>query len=996
MPSNSIFLCSLLFFVQNIFGQDYAVEFIDYKQGLSQSCGIAVVKQNGFMWFATQDGLNRFDGTRIKVFKTKDFPGLRNNYINALAQLGSDHLLIGTIEGLSLMDTKFNTITTLASDKIGYVERIFIDDHNNIWVTSENEGLYVQWKGDLSFTKIKEMDNETVVGFTAYLNTILIVTKTGIFQYSTESQKLNKLKFLPNTLIQKAVLSTAFFDSNQNLWVGTLFSGLFKCHIQNDVCQIDSKYNQNSSKIGSDEITCISEDNECRLWVGTGSASAYTFDGARWTSINELHGNLKVIHGYTYSLFHDNQGITWVGTDGYGIAKCDRMKTKFSNILALDKRMFQSNQSALVLDIAGKGSKIYLGIKDMNLIEYDEKTSVFRKIPLNHPGKINNYPVQLMLQKDQLWIASFFDIMQYDTKKGVLSKSIYLKKASIIYTLNQTNSNNIYLGGIDGLYYLDKGNSTLNAIDFDHPLSKISKLFIRVIYEDKFKNLWIGTTGNGLYFLETTTGKLMQINEYKNFNCKSIRCFKETETEMLVGTDCGMYTLDMKGNVISIVTSDFGLPNDVIYCIEKSSLGGYWLGSNAGLTYLSHDHKRIKTYTESDGLVSNEFNTNASFVSESGLFYFGGMKGLVSFDEKTILENNYHAKLKISDIFIGNKVIPIDDWAKDSIIELAYDQKYLKIALAVSNFSDSENNYCMYKINGFSGWTKMQKNNELHLTGLSPGKYTLSMRGYNSDNYATLNEIELLLVVKAPFWKHRWFFMTMLTGIFAMIYLWLTIRWKNREKELKYKAEIDEIKNMALRSQMNPHFICNCLSAIENLISDRNSEKAQMYLNKFSRLVRNTLDFTRNEFVTLKEELAHLDLYVMLENLRFNNVIKFELNIEEGINTENLLFPPLILQPLVENSIKHGFSNKITHPKIKLHIHENQKKLIIHLRDNGIGIQHRSSEFNELVGKNYGLDLTKQRLHLYGMKIEKSISFNIFDLQANGEVGTLVEITIDL
>ena len=755
-------------------------------------------------------------------------------------------------------------------------------------------------------------------------------------------------------------------------------------------------YNQSNSGLKSNEISCVSEDSEKTIWVGTASASAYYFSDNNLTSINVDHKNKRSIEGYTFGFYHDNQGITWIGTDGDGVAKCDKLKAKFNNILEFDKKVFPHDKGELVFALSGTGPNIYIGIKDRSLIEYNEDTKQFsERINLNPLFNRHN-PRQIIVDHDTVWLGYEMGVKLFSNKKKKYFDQALINEANYVYSIAITKNNDVWVGGNEGLKLFRKGDLSRIPINSKNPLFEISNDFIRVLHRDKLDNIWVGTTGNGLFHYNTFQKKLMKIDNVQGFDCSDIRCFKEINQNMFIGTDCGFYILNKDFEVIKNITTKDGLPNDVIYSIEKSLNSGIWIGSNAGLTFVSEDFKKIKNYTVDDGLPSNEFNTGSSFISESGLFYFGTMKGLVVFNEKEIFQNSFQPSLKISDIWIDNKLLGNNDWKQDSTISVEYNQRFIKIILAVSNYSDSKNNYCEYKIDGFNDWTRVPENNELLFTGLSSGKYNLSIKGFNNDDVPTLNTINLILDIETPLWKQGWLYFLFATCIILISYLLLKREWKNRERELKYKSEIEEIRNVALRSQMNPHFIFNCLSAIEYLMISDSSEKAQQYLNKFSRLVRNTLDFTTNELVSLKDEISHLNLYVLLENLRFENRINYECIVAPDINLGVIEFPPLVLQPLVENSIKHGFSENIKLPKVVLTINKTDKYLEISIVDNGIGFQNSKSANSDKNKKSYGLEVTRQRLQMYSKKLNKNTDFQISDLSDKGKRGTEILIKIEL
>lgn len=979
-----------------IYGQNYSIEFINNRNGLTQSCGHSITRQNEFMWFGTQDGLNRFDGTRIKAFKAKEYPALRSNYINSILSDVNNLLWIGTTEGLSLMDTENNKIYAVEPDLIKFVKKIYKDDYGNLWVTPQNKGLFLRESKSEKFENLLYFQKSNVRGFDEYNCKTYITTTKDVFLYNRDNQSFDKLIIHDNLKVLMGDISSFLIGKDGVFWIGTFKKGVFRFVENNGKLILEQHFNTVNSEIKSNEITCISEDETGNIWLGTRASSTFVYSGKNWVSLNDFNKSNNSIKGYIFSIYHDIQGITWIGTDGDGIAKCDPKKEKFTKILHLDKDKFDIDNGEIVFDLNGLGSKIYIGVKDKYILEYDERTNFFDEFVDHDKNYFKNHPRQILFEGNVIWIGSDKGLRQFKIKENKYTPLNIPKEVIFIYTICLVGENEIWTGGTEGLTRLNKSNLSVLEISADHPLFEISSFLIRNLHVDQFGKVWIGTIGHGLFLYDPLSNNLTKINSNFNLDCNGIRCFLEDDNVMFVGTDCGLYELDLRFNVTQKISAENGLPNDVVYAIEKSRKSGYWLSTNAGLTYASEGFTKFDNYNEDDGLPGNEFNTNCSFVSDSGFFYFGGMKGIVKFNENEIKNNNYLPLLRVNDIFIDNLVLATEKWKKDSTILVEPNEKYVKVVLSISNFSNSENNHCVYKLTGLNDWQRVPENNEILFTGLKSGKYQLSVKGFNNDGIQAKNMVHLLILVKAPFWQQWWFYMSLLVLVLFIVYLWIKKEWKAKEKEIKYKSEIEEIRNVALRSQMNPHFIFNCLSAIEYLMISDSPEKAQSYLNKFSRLVRNTLDFTNNELVSMKDELRHLDIYIQLENLRFNNRIEYKTNITNEINLESILFPPLILQPIVENSIKHGFTPEILKPEIYLEISKSETNLIIQLTDNGIGISKRNKNNKKHNDTSYGIEVTKQRLKIYSRKLNKVTDLQISDRNEENKQGTKVVITIEL
>ena len=975
------------------FCQGYSFEFIDFRNGLSQSCGNAIVKQNGYLWFGTQDGLNRYDGTRIHVYGSSTYPVIQSNYINALVPQDAQMLWVGTTQGLYKLNTELDTLTQILPDQIHHVKRLYVDSHKNIWTTSQNDTLKViNPKIDRCRT-IPEFNEERVIGFSEYDGLLFIATDTKLFSYDSQDEFLTEIP-IPSENNHKFEYSTSFYiDAKGIFWIGTFGNGIIRFTYQSGTLSPLDHFTSANTSLEIDEISAISQDAQKNMWIGTRSASMFIFKDGQWIVVNDnLQNKSKYIKGYIFCFYHDDQGITWIGTDGDGIGKYDPQTIKFNTILPQYYPDYDIEKGECIFHIAGNNNKVYFAIKDVCLTGYDERTKSITTYTDLHPYYLNNHPRQILIDSSGIYIGSDKGVRIFDPKSNAYAKASSFDK--YIYTICLVNDQ-LWTGGTEGLQLLNKSDLTPIPLDPIDPLRAISKYLIRILYRDRKGNVWIGTTGQGLFHYTPSSQVVREINKNKDFDCKSIRCFHESEKCMYIGTDCGYYKINDSFDIDLKVSTANGLPNNVVYSIEQSIRSGLWIGSNAGLTYISEDLQKIKTYTISDGIPGNEFNTNASYRSDSGILYFGGMKGITSFDETLLKPNTYRSYLKIAELQVEDVPLHPSDWLKDSSVTLSYTQKRLNIKLSVSNYANCQNNYCLYKLDGINDWTRVPTSNELTFTGLAYGKYTLTIRGFNNDDYECINKASLQILIPPPFWKSKWFYGLLIVLPLALIYAWKSKELKAREKELRYKNEIQNIRNLALRSQMNPHFIFNCMSAIEYLMISGSKEKAHQYLNKFSRLMRNTLHFTSYEVVTLNEELNHLNLYVSLENLRYNNEIKMTTIIEEPVDPDTLFVPPLLLQPIVENCFKHSFSATSTHPEININISMAERYCVISITDNGRGYNPSTNSVSDAKEKSYGLAITRQRLQLYGDKANVKTHFEISNIEGPNRHGAQIVISIE-
>ena len=311
---------------------------------------------------------------------------------------------------------------------------------------------------------------------------------------------------------------------------------------------------------------------------------------------------------------------------------------------------------------------------------------------------------------------------------------------------------------------------------------------------------------------------------------------------------------------------------------------------------------------------------------------------------------------------LSGKVIP-----NDSSFTVAYDQNNFVFLFGNLGLTGLKYQDFQYRINGQS-WQTLE-NNAISLYNLAHGSYTIQVRNkFDESELYTLQ-----VVVIPPWWKTIWFYalvilLVILSGYLAYKKRISDIRKEETEKN-KLKERIAKIEMTALRAQMNPHFILNCLNSINRFILVHNTDAASAYLTKFSRLIRMILDASREDFVSLHRELEALRLYIGMESMRFQDSFEWQINVDKDIATEQIMIPPLMLQPYVENAIWHGLMQAPSDWGVKsleIRVYKRSQSIIIEIKDNGIG-RKKAQQLKSKTGdghKSYGISLTEERIKL--------------------------------
>ncbi len=341
-------------------------------------------------------------------------------------------------------------------------------------------------------------------------------------------------------------------------------------------------------------------------------------------------------------------------------------------------------------------------------------------------------------------------------------------------------------------------------------------------------------------------------------------------------------------------------------------------------------------------------------------------------------------------------------------LRLRHWENFFSFDFSARGFTLGKQNRFRYRLKGFEdNWINAKGRRNANYTNVPPGDYVFQLQAANNEGAWNEDIFELPVSIASPWWSHWWFIAGALLLLAYLIYSLYRYRVGQIRREEKLKADFEKqlanVEMSALRAQMNPHFLFNSLNSIERFIIKNESRKASEYLNNFARLIRLILQNSRSNYVNLKDEIEALELYLQMENLRFQDKFNYELIIQEGLEIENIDIPPMLIQPYVENAIWHGLMHKKdkTEGKVELHISRNNGYLHCKIEDNGIG-RDKAIEMKthspQQGKRSVGMQITQDRIRIINKLYNSNTTVNIIDLKnGDGEAaGTRVELSIPI
>jgi hypothetical protein len=438
-----------------------------------------------------------------------------------------------------------------------------------------------------------------------------------------------------------------------------------------------------------------------------------------------------------------------------------------------------------------------------------------------------------------------------------------------------------------------------------------------------------------------------------------------------------------------------GLHDNTIFSVAIDEHHQTWYNSPNGIGYISSDGKRTNFFNVKTGLPFAKFQQSincipgdmVATVTENNFFSFYTPATLQYDDNNMVIE-----RVQLND------TIAIDTNRQT----FTYHENTIRIDYSLLDFTapGGIEYYCI--LEGFDkDWVNNGNQSNIRYANLKPGKYLFKVKAKKPNGEFNKTEASWAFVIGAPFWQATWFKLSLFALVlFAAWYLYRQrIRKARKDERVKneYEKKIAEVEMLALRAQMNPHFMFNSLNSINNFILKNDPDNASGYLTKFSRLMRLILDNSRSEWVLLENELKALELYIQLEAVRFDNAFEYSLEVGGDINTGSITVPPMLIQPYVENAIWHGLLHrKEPGGRIDIKLWKNTDTLYIEMEDNGIGREEakRLKSKTATRHKSHGMTITAERMEIVNRIYNVDAGVTVSDIDDNrGKTGTRVTIT---
>lgn len=902
--------------------------------------------KEGYLWIGCDAGLYRFNGVQFEQFASSQ---QSSRSVTGLCQSSSGKIFAYNFN---------NQLLYVSNGKLSAVKNwnyainhIKADSQGNIWISSLN-GLFYLSDKTLKWKEIKDLDGDGKEETYKQVTSIQ-TTKNGSIYYSYKGflvELKNKKKVAHILKLEHPEEPFYITSSMENPWVfsivnGSVFKPLnhtFKPEINRNLTELLKGRKITNAQFIAGDIWISTYSGIVRYQLKTKKSQVYYPQFAFSSCLKDTEGN------YWFSTL--NNGILRVPNLSiltWNYQESSSGSDLFSHILTTKNKLFTATTDGVVGEMSLFSKKMNYAVNDLKsdvgavFFDSEEATFLFNK--MNTVFALRNKKIEA-LNKSAHPVKSFFKINnQYilaSSQGTFLYSSISAGFKEIKLLLNGWSrdiiqspfNSNFFLATNTGLLECSFKNDQLHIVNSNSKNQQI---------------LSVCSSKNHLYYL-TFTGEIHSID----FNGKKELVFKASERFR---------------------------PTKLNYYAEKLFLAG-----NLGLLIYDIKKQKKSLLTTNDGLSSN-YIKDISFTENACWLATGKGFNQVPFSELEI--KNPRGKIVLRTIKVNGEL------SDESRLKFLNHSDNLSIRVDGLNFYSQGNYSFAYRFVGDkSGWIKISNiEDEITIPRLPIGNFTLEIKLLDVKEKDSQNLLRFKVSVKAPYWQRWWFYFLIILSVSGISFFVFKDRVQKlqRKQELKLKHlqlenELRLTQQNALKAQMNPHFLFNVLNSIKGYIYENDKKNATRYLNDFSNLVRKVLDLSAMPSVTLAEELETLNLYVNLESMLIDDEFEYELIIDENINTNSILIPSLLLQPYVENALKHGLRHKKGAKQLLVTINEQVENdlLIIEISDNGIG-RKASEIINERQGKkhhSFATNANEKRLSLLNFEKKEFVGIEIIDL----------------
>jgi ligand-binding sensor domain-containing protein/signal transduction histidine kinase/CheY-like chemotaxis protein/AraC-like DNA-binding protein len=922
----------------------YYFKHYQMQDGLSNNIINCILQdKSGFMWIGTRDGLNRFDGYSVRVFREnpEEPNSIGSSFIYSLATDGNGRLWVATAVGVYIYNEYEESFDLVSFSKGMRTTNLIFDADGDLWMLAGGRLVSYNIPLDAHHTYAVP-DNASIISFCmSPLGAIWIVLSNGMLY------KLNKTtgEFAGHDLFAHtsdySMKSLTMINSNNTgdkLFIGTTTQGakIFDIYTESykDILQDELKKGEFSVQgflqRTNDELWIASENG---LYIYSIRSDSYTHIVKRPYDPYSLSSDLL------YHLFMDNENGIWIGTYAGGINYYSPFQPFEKYYAYPGKFVMQGN---LVHDICtDRYGDLWIATEDAGVNKLNVKTGQYTNYQLQAEGKrVKRTNIHgLVSDGDNLWVGSLNGIDRIDIPSDKAVKQYTLEDNSSVVIMKKIPSGTLLVGTANGMYCYDEEKDM-----FEYMPAFPSNVRIQSILEDHTGVIWAGTAGQGLYYYNPHNKKggkfeLGSGNPFSNNVVNDI--IEDKNKELWFATFAGVKKYNPDSGRVTVYNIGKGMPSNTTFRILEDESGNKWISTANGLVCLNPETEEIKIYRQDHGLIANQFNYNSGWKDKSGRMYFGMVRGMISFVPEEIQQMNNKVNVYLTKMTVYDKAtginIPTYPVTYSDRIELEYNESTFSLDFSSLSYIAPDITQYAFLMEGFEdNWTYLTNTHTAYYTKLAPGHYTFKVKASNVSGIWNDEPTILRITIKPPWWLSNTavcIYIVMAVGICILI-IYLFMRQNRRKIERRIRKFEDDKEKEVYQAKINffinvAHEIRTPLTLIKNplekvMMNSKTPDDARNYLNIMDKnvnrllaLANQLLDFRNTELDGYRLSFLKTDIVDMLKDIcfRFKDAIeqkKLSFTMQMNMDSLDVYIDreacTKIISNLLTNAIKYASS----------------------------------------------------------------------------------------
>ena len=934
------------------------------------------------LWIASYHGLMKHEGGRIKHFDKvgKNADNISSLEMHSVIEDKCGNIWFATTGGVDMLNPNTNIIEHIylkspynGSTFIGYIYWICQDDEEFIWVSTDIGAFKIDNVSHF-VEKISESKDEhgmphQYLNYTGGVSTtkgLWMSTNGGLtyYEYATKT-------FYHNYHNPDDKLAFCFAKKDKSLKSDLRMDDAGKLWFVHDGSYLAS-YDVKTDKIDTFKMTfplgtwscckSLAIDKYNNVWIGTRHGGIFVFDQKQKAFTHYMYKGINSLipSNYIHSIEADKYGYVYVSTNN-GLAIIDYYNHSIrERILSDDPRFLDLRFESGDISYDEVRQLVYIPFYNYGYIEYNIKRDSFASHELTQFKK--GTPL-LMAEEGKMMIAYKNNMFGFNAAKNEINerdkrlspKLDSIKGDIISYTKIKENE-----------YILKKNKGQIIHLQGDSMyIFKGSGFKPNMNFSKNGKDIWYISKDVNLMLYQVQSHKTIKYDlqdhlSKSNFNFSNPRHLCDDGSNIWITGQTGVLKYDYHKDKLETYSVVEGLSHGFTFSVAADQNNDIWVASLGGIDKYDKKSNRFVNIVPIHDIGYMAAFGHVLLTKDGKLIFHLGNK-LYILDPNTTSLIEPQSLLSFSEISVNGKYYYQND---RKLSELSSKENNISLSYSLRDFINPERVNYSYRINN-GRWVDNSNNTSIHLTSLNHGDYSIQIQAINSKGIAS-NTILTNFSILAPYYQRPWFYALTSLVLAALIYFY----YKNKIRDIELKNQIAiqmaELKSKALRAQMNPHFLFNSLNTIQECIVTEKVEMAYDYLSIFSKFLRKVLNYSESNFITFSEELDLMDLYIKIESLRFTHKVSLTTHVDDSIDLDAELIPPMLLQPFIENAIRHGLRTREEGKAIWINLSSNADDIKIDIIDNGIGIRQaelskRHSNFSHDY-ESKGIEISTQRL----------------------------------